>query len=409
MESVLAEKRKINHALDRGCLKEGISPESPSLVSFSSYIKKSFLVESQNSHMENIEDLVFNGGLSEVKKAIDFFRDLKNILSGNSSEPHNLSVEWDCSVSVVCGKDPKDDRFFVSEDSTFNTTEKVYKTIEEVKADFSGELQKKMILALKYLPEINTTGNTIRGNFIYDRSSLGEETIGGTEYITFCPNSTVYVAPEDSKFAKRIKRSYIGIAWYTENTAGLEYSQNVLSTDISFKDVSGLVNFTKKETTEVNNLLNTLNEDLQRMGLDVLNDIRLNSGLLSIMKSFINSRIKNGRPLVSARKLSSELKSFVKGSMYDDKTKSYFDARVPNIIAMLRLMVHLSHLKMIFVEKLNSASDIDMFLKTETGYKVTQQEGFVAIDKTKSGAVKLVDRLEFPKDNYSKEFLTGWQ
>jgi hypothetical protein len=50
-----------------------------------------------------------------------------------------------------------------------------------------------------------------------------------------------------------------------------------------------------------------------------------------------------------------------------------------------------------------------MFLRTVNGFKITDQEGFVAIDKLKGGAVKLVNRLEFSKANFSPEVIKGWQ
>ena len=42
------------------------------------------------------------------------------------------------------------------------------------------------------------------------------------------------------------------------------------------------------------------------------------------------------------------------------------------------------------------------FLKTNDGFKVTDQEGFVAIDSSGT-AVKLVDRLEFSKANFTTD------
>jgi len=46
--------------------------------------------------------------------------------------------------------------------------------------------------------------------------------------------------------------------------------------------------------------------------------------------------------------------------------------------------------------------------KTADGYKVTEQEGFVAIDKV-GKAVKLVDRMNFSKANFSTDYIKGWQ
>jgi hypothetical protein len=41
------------------------------------------------------------------------------------------------------------------------------------------------------------------------------------------------------------------------------------------------------------------------------------------------------------------------------------------------------------------------FLQTDDGYKITNPEGFVAVDKLKGNAVKLIDRLEFAHANFN--------
>jgi hypothetical protein len=47
------------------------------------------------------------------------------------------------------------------------------------------------------------------------------------------------------------------------------------------------------------------------------------------------------------------------------------------------------------------------YLKTKNGYKVTNPEGFVAINGDK--AIKLVDRFTFSLANFSPEIQKGWQ
>jgi len=51
---------------------------------------------------------------------------------------------------------------------------------------------------------------------------------------------------------------------------------------------------------------------------------------------------------------------------------------------------------------------LSTFVKTSKGFKVTGAEGFVAIDKLKGGAVKLVDRLEFSANTFSADIIKGW-
>ena len=56
--------------------------------------------------------------------------------------------------------------------------------------------------------------------------------------------------------------------------------------------------------------------------------------------------------------------------------------------------------KMMVVRKLEQAENIGTFLRTPTGYRVTAPEGFVAIDHI-GKAIKLVDRLEFSRANFT--------
>ena len=58
--------------------------------------------------------------------------------------------------------------------------------------------------------------------------------------------------------------------------------------------------------------------------------------------------------------------------------------------------------KMQIVRKLNSVKGLtDTFIRTSNGYKVTNPEGYVAIDRIKGNAVKLVDRMEFSFNNFT--------
>ena len=51
---------------------------------------------------------------------------------------------------------------------------------------------------------------------------------------------------------------------------------------------------------------------------------------------------------------------------------------------------------------------MNTFIKKKNGYEVTGVEGYVAIDKLKGGAVKLVDRMEFSSNNFSPDVIKGW-
>ena len=64
--------------------------------------------------------------------------------------------------------------------------------------------------------------------------------------------------------------------------------------------------------------------------------------------------------------------------------------------------VSLARAKNFLVSKLSQIQSIGHFLKTSNGFKVTAPEGFVAVDRG-AGAVKLVDRLEFSRANFTMD------
>jgi hypothetical protein len=85
------------------------------------------------------------------------------------------------------------------------------------------------------------------------------------------------------------------------------------------------------------------------------------------------------------------------------------DSNKANLDLMYQLQNAIVKAKLIIIEKLDSLKKIDTFVKTSDGFRVTSQEGFVAIDHLKGGAVKLVDRMTFSKNNFDPNVIKGWQ
>jgi uncharacterized membrane-anchored protein YjiN (DUF445 family) len=70
-----------------------------------------------------------------------------------------------------------------------------------------------------------------------------------------------------------------------------------------------------------------------------------------------------------------------------------------NIFDLMNLIVDAKNM---IVKKLQQLKQVTgSFLRTDDGYKVTNPEGFVAVDKLKGNAVKLIDRLEFAHANFN--------
>ena len=79
-----------------------------------------------------------------------------------------------------------------------------------------------------------------------------------------------------------------------------------------------------------------------------------------------------------------------------------------NLKAIFDLQNAIVVAKLVIINKLNKVNKIDTFIKTKSGFHVTGVEGFVAIDKLKGGAVKLVDRMTFSYNNFSSDVIKGW-
>ncbi len=136
------------------------------MISFNKY-----LVEAKNTHMEHLEDNVLNGGVDGARQSINFLQSLRDMLAGNSNTKINTSVKWDGAPAVFAGIDPRDGKFFVAKKGIFNKNPKVYKTPAEVRADTSGDLAEKLLICLKYLPELNIKG-VIQGDLMFTESDL---------------------------------------------------------------------------------------------------------------------------------------------------------------------------------------------------------------------------------------------
>ena len=101
-----------------------------------------------------------------------------------------------------------------------------------------------------------------------------------------------------------------------------------------------------------------------------------------------------------------QIKDLYYGYTQDDKYYGYIKKKHLDNIQLKQNYIVDS--KLIIINKLNKLSKIGTFLKTKSGFRVTNPEGFVAIDRMEGGAVKLVDRMEFSTNNFSKDIIKGW-
>lgn len=396
---------------------------------------KEFITESKNTHMTHIEDKVIYGGVKGTRQAIFALRELRNMLAGKGNT--GLSTKWDGAPAIFCGQDPSDGKFFVAKKGIFNKNPKVYKTNADVDEDTSGDLAEKLKDALKYLPELGIKG-VIQGDFLFGRGDLSNKTIDGQKYVTFHPNTIVYAIPADQ--AAEVKVAKIGIVWHTTytgntfetmkasygvNVSTLKKSKNVWSQDAMLRSVDATM--TQKETEQVNEYLSEAGKLFNQISGTTLRTLEGNPTLAQTIETFNNTYVRKGQSPGDSKKHAQALIQYIKDKYQKEidkrKTEKGKSAQIekrdeilkffsPQNRASLEKMFELQKMivlaKLKLINKLNSLKKIDTFVQTKTGYKVTGEEGYVAIDKLGGDAVKLVDRMEFSYNNFSPDILKGW-
>ena len=408
------------------------------------YNLKSYLAEEKNVHMEHLEDLVLNGGVEGTREVINYLRSLRDMLAGNAKSKVNVTVKWDGAPAVFAGIDPSDKKFFVAKKGIFNKNPKVYKTNKDIDDDIAkGDLNIKMKLALKHLPALGIKG-VVQGDFLYSKKDIRKVTIDGEPHITFHPNTIVYAIPEKSKLARQILSTEIGVVWHTtyrgksfesmsasfgeEIASKLRKSKQIWSVDAVYKDVSGTANMTQKETDNVTGILSKAGKLFNAIDKKTFDGITDNPELLIRVKTFVNVKVRAGERIKDPSKFVTELMDYIydyyQGQIDKLKTEkgkagkeekrkeimSYFSKiDKSQIVSLFTLYNSIVDAKLLIIRKLDRTKTIGTFLKTADGYKVTEQEGFVAIDKVGKNAVKLVDRLQFSQANFSPEIIKGWQ
>lgn len=395
-----------------------------------------FITEQKNTHMTHIEDKVLYGGVKGTREAIMALRSLRDMLAGKKGG--NVSVKWDGAPAVFCGQDPRDGKFFVAKKGIFAKNPKVYKTNAEIDADMSGDLASKMKAALQYLPDLGIKG-VIQGDFLFSSDDLETKTIDGQKYTVFHPNTIAYAVPYDQ--AQEIRSAKIGIVWHTTytgssfesmkaqygvNVSRLKKSSNVWSQDAMLRDAQRAT-MTEEETAQVNEYLSQAGRLFNQISGTTLRQLEANQQLAQLIEQYANTYVRAGRVIPDSRKHVSGLIRWIEQKYQkeidsrksergkqtqigkrDEILKFFSASNRASLIKMIDLQKSIVLAKLKLINKLNSLKSIDTFVKTKQGYKVTGEEGYVAIDTLGGDAVKLVDRMEFSYNNFSPDILKGW-
>ena len=392
----------------------------------------------KNLHLEHIEDEILNYGITGGRASINFIQSLRDMFAGASRSSINMTVKWDGAPAVFAGVDPEDGKFFVGKKSVFNVEPQLYKTDADVDKYTSGDLNKKLKVALSEFSKLGIKG-VLQGDLMFT-DDVSTDTIDGKKYYTFQPNTIVYAADVDSDLGKQISKAKIGVVWHTTYTGkelqdmkasfGVNISKlndvsSVWQDDATFKDVSGSATMTEKETAAITAELSTAGKTFQKINSSMLTKfLNLQDSFTGAMvsaglKTYNNTKVREGKPINNPR---AHAQGYVKhvNDKYADKVKDSkskagkdkyknlqkeytreVNKHVKNLTEIITFQNAIVKAKMLIVKKLNRVRSIGTFIKTSNGFKVSNPEGYVAIDRVSGNAVKLVDRMEFSYNNFT--------
>ena len=138
---------------------------------------------------------------------------------------------------------------------------------------------------------------------------------------------------------------------------------------------------------------------------------------------YANSKVREGSLNLSSKEFITFVNDKIQGQIDGLKTEGakkkkesvrneivkYLNSKNKELDSLFSLRSSIAKGKIILLRKLESVKSIGTFIQTPNGFKVTAPEGYVAIDKYTSNAVKFVDRLEFSKANFTvdKNWIKG--
>jgi hypothetical protein len=402
-------------------------------MKFMDYIKES--KEGKNVHLEHLEDNVLNAGVSGAREAIEFLRSLRNMLAGHTGSKLNVTTKWDGAPAIFAGTNPENGKFFVGTKSVFAKNAKLNYTDEDIDENHPGEgLNQKLKLALAFLPKLGIKG-VLQGDMMFSKGDIKKETIAGEEYIIFQPNTIVYAVPVKSKLAQTMLAAQIGVVFHTSysgktletmkasfniDIGHLKPTKDVWFRDASFTDASGSVTFTEEETAAITSILSNAGRVFNTIPALTLNRIAASDVFLTQIKTFNNTKVREGKKIADTRIHTQELINYVEAKLNkeilvakkeDTKQKRikeknevmrFYRSNAMYLKTIFDLMNLIVDAKLMIIRKLETIKSIGTFVRTDDGFRITAPEGFVAVDHL-GKALKLVDRLEFSRQNFNAQ------
>ncbi len=388
----------------------------------------------KNTHLEHLEDDIFNQGYAGATNAVNFLKSLRDMLSDSSGGSSvKVTTKWDGAPAIICGRNPQTGKFFVGTKSVFNKVDPkiVYSSNDADKyyaGSTVGDILKKCLVYLSKLP----IEGVLQGDLLY-QSTPSVISQDQKPHYRFKPNTITYTIPKYSALGSKVGGSKLGIVFHTEykgdtistmsagfgcNVSGLQGVKEVAVFSSEFQNINGMANLSQTEKNALNAVIVRSERDLRR-GQSFLNDVQSGKGPFSIpalFKVYFNQVVRGG-VVPTSEGMAKGFGAFVK-SKYDSeivKKKTpkarndwrsrrrvdlkYLNSNKTQMLSAFRGFKSLMDAKVQIINKLVKIKSVGTFLEDENGMRATSPEGFVAIKD--GAALKLVDRLEFSRANFT--------
>ena len=397
---------------------------------------KGFLTQDKNTHLEHLEDDIINRGAVGGDNAINFLKSVRNMLAGTTGSKTNITVKWDGAPAIICGINPENGKFFVGTKSVFNVTPKINYTVADIRKNHGGVVAQKLEVCLANLKRLNIKG-ILQGDLLFtnDKKVIS---IDGEKMLSFTPNTITYAVPQNSGIGKRIANAKMGIVFHTQyngkkmdslsasfGTVTGSSNRNVFLASAAYQDTAVL--FPKSELTKFDAQIRMAEGSLRKaapilnlMSKNITDDLSVGYRLKTYFNHFIrNSNSSMDKVAVMQKQFRDYFESVLQNEIDSRKTPKgkekfikakndglqFIDRNKQALYFAIASHITLGVAKTTLLQKMNQIQSIGNFIRTSTGYRVTAPEGYVAVDKV-AGAIKLVDRLEFSRQNFTMP--KGW-
>lgn len=406
-------------------------------------LKESTSISGKNRHLEHCEDLILANGKPGVNLIVRIFTNIMNRLAliEDGLSKTKLSTKFDGSPSIVFGYNPENKKFFVGTKSVFNKlTPKIIYSLNDVQKHYSEQpdLAEKLSYAFKYLKEVCPRG-VYQGDLLFTHNMIKEIEIDKLHYLSFKANTITYVIPNEfySKLAEQISSAKLGLALHTTYTgtsmksltanyqidlSAFKLSKNVWLKDVYFLDFSKASILNDEEIDSLESKIEEIKNISSQIDSKVYkNFISDNYDFVDIFKIYVNQLIKIDKKLSSPEKTLSDFIKFYsqrkkkellklqrEKAKKDKENKILEDLKIvslcrKDILLILKIYKITIEVKNKLLNELNVLNNIGTFIEDDKGFKVTAPEGFVAIDHITGSAVKLVDRMNFSRNNFLRQ------